>query len=182
MKQPRVFAVCGYKHTGKTTLVSSFVQRLSARGCRVGVIKHDGHDYLAHPLGTDSHKFVQVGAKETILFDDHGHVSIDRYGDETPALSTLIGAFSQVDVILVEGMKEAPLPKWVLLDERDYDSTKEVYVLPDYAQSKDFHQFVMGFVVSMPSLRVVGSTCPVYHRDDIESMIAVMMEEGLPWD
>jgi hypothetical protein len=125
---------------------------------------------------------VQAGAKETILFNNHGHVSIDRYGDETPALPTLFAAFSQVDVILVEGMKDAPLPKWVLLDERDYDSTRGAYVLPDYAQSKDFHQFVMGFVVSMPSLRVVGSTCPVYHRDDIESMIAVMMEEGLSWD
>ena len=40
-----VIAVCGCKNSGKTTLISRIVNKLSYEGFKVAVIKHDGHNF-----------------------------------------------------------------------------------------------------------------------------------------
>ena len=60
--EPFVLAVCGEKHTGKTTLVERLVAALSARGLRVATVKHDGHEFAADVAGTDSYRHRAAGA------------------------------------------------------------------------------------------------------------------------
>lgn len=59
VKQPFVFAISGYKNSGKTTLICRLIPELKRRGYRVAVIKHDGHDFVGDVPGTDS--FRQIG-------------------------------------------------------------------------------------------------------------------------
>ena len=42
--QPVIFAVSGYKNTGKTTLITGIIPILTEKGYQVAVIKHDGHE------------------------------------------------------------------------------------------------------------------------------------------
>ena len=44
---PFIFAISGYKNSGKTTLITKLIPELKQRGYRVAVIKHDGHDFEA---------------------------------------------------------------------------------------------------------------------------------------
>ena len=45
LKRPAVLAVSGAHNSGKTTLLEKLIPLLRARGLKVGVIKHDGHDF-----------------------------------------------------------------------------------------------------------------------------------------
>ena len=45
LKRPAVLAVSGVHNSGKTTLLEKLLPVLRSRGLKVGVIKHDGHDF-----------------------------------------------------------------------------------------------------------------------------------------
>ena len=45
LKRPAVLAVSGLHNSGKTTLLEKLLPALRSRGLKVGVIKHDGHDF-----------------------------------------------------------------------------------------------------------------------------------------
>ncbi len=54
--------IIGGKNHGKTTLVTELVQELSARGLRVGTIKHTHHQHELDAPGKDSHRHREAGA------------------------------------------------------------------------------------------------------------------------
>lgn len=54
LKRPAVLAVSGVHNSGKTTLLEKLLPVLRSRGLKVGVIKHDGHDFTPDVPGTDS--------------------------------------------------------------------------------------------------------------------------------
>lgn len=54
--------IIGGKNHGKTTLVAELVQELSARGYRVGTIKHTHHQHELDAPGKDSHRHREAGA------------------------------------------------------------------------------------------------------------------------
>ena len=58
----KIVAVCGVKNSGKTTLLAGLVEELVARGKKVAVIKHDGHDFSCDIPGTDSDRLKKAGA------------------------------------------------------------------------------------------------------------------------
>ena len=45
LKRPAVLAVSGVHNSGKTTLLEKLLPVLRSRGLKVGIIKHDGHDF-----------------------------------------------------------------------------------------------------------------------------------------
>ena len=51
LKRPAVLAVSGAHNSGKTTLLEKLIPLLRARGLKVGVIKHDGHDFTPRCAG-----------------------------------------------------------------------------------------------------------------------------------
>ncbi|TWU21770.1 molybdopterin-guanine dinucleotide biosynthesis protein B [Bythopirellula polymerisocia] len=54
--------IIGGKNHGKTTLVTELVQGMTARGIRVGTIKHTHHQHELDVPGKDSHRHRQAGA------------------------------------------------------------------------------------------------------------------------
>ena len=74
LKRPAVLAVSGAHNSGKTTLLEKLIPLLRARGLKVGVIKHDGHDFTPDVPGTDSFRLREAGAE--VL----GIASIFTYG------------------------------------------------------------------------------------------------------
>ncbi len=104
-----VIAVCGCKNSGKTTLITRIVDRLSSVGLKVAVIKHDGHDFSCDIPGTDTYRFTESGAYATACFSDN-RLFIHRIGTGD-TLEGIIGMFPEADLIIVEGCKDSSLPK-----------------------------------------------------------------------
>jgi len=59
---PPVIAVCGFKNSGKTTLLEGVIPVLCNQGLAVGVIKHDAHGVQVDHQGKDSDRLFRVGA------------------------------------------------------------------------------------------------------------------------
>lgn len=112
-------AVCGIKNSGKTTLTEGIIRTMTARGLKIAVLKHDGHEFACDIPGTDSHRFVEAGAFGAAVFSQ-GQIFVRKTGtfpgteDEKEInrlLEQLISAFPEADVILAEGLKGLPVPK-----------------------------------------------------------------------
>ncbi|MGG1880565.1 molybdopterin-guanine dinucleotide biosynthesis protein B [Paenibacillus cisolokensis] len=173
MKVVRVVQLCGYKNSGKTTLLAAVIRQLKARGVRLAVIKHDAHQFeMDHP-GTDTDRFREAGA-DAVAITSPGRTAVLMEA-ETP-LETLIGAFRDVDLVLVEGFKQAAYPKLVLLrDEADAGLLQL--------------QGIMGIVVPKEMIKpqkmteepgrgqTVGSDlpAPVIPRDDVDAIVALIL-------
>jgi molybdopterin-guanine dinucleotide biosynthesis protein B len=111
---PPVLAVSGFKNSGKTTFIERVLPLLTDRGLRVAVIKRDGHRFEADVRGTDTWRFLRAGANGTAVFDGEKYMLVKR---ETVSEDRLFEAFSDADLILLEGFKSSPLPKIEMLSE-----------------------------------------------------------------
>lgn len=107
--KPVVFAVSGIKNSGKTTLICKLVQALTIRGFKVGVIKHDGHEFEADHEGTDSYKHKVAGAESVIVYSKSKLMMIKDHKE--PHLEEMIAFQKDMDVIILEGMKYSDYPK-----------------------------------------------------------------------
>ncbi|MCW5979646.1 MAG: molybdopterin-guanine dinucleotide biosynthesis protein B [Bryobacteraceae bacterium] len=105
-----VLAVCGWKDSGKTTLLEHAIQHVHARSLRVGVVKHDAHGLDVDKAGSDSDRLFRAGA-DVIL---QGPSESIRRSRQVP-LGSLEFAVHELlltnDLVLVEGHKRTPLPK-----------------------------------------------------------------------
>lgn len=106
---PPIIAVCGIKNSGKTTLLAHLIPRLAAAGIKVGVIKHDGHDFVPDVPGTDSFRLREAGTAAVAVY------SADRYmvtaGWREFDAPFLLDHFRDMDLVLWEGGKHSGYPK-----------------------------------------------------------------------
>ena len=79
LKHPAVLAVSGVHNSGKTTLLEKLIPLLRARGLKVGVIKHDGHDFTPDVPGTDSYRLREAGAEEACVLITDSWAEIAEY-------------------------------------------------------------------------------------------------------
>jgi molybdopterin-guanine dinucleotide biosynthesis protein B len=110
---------CAYgSGIGKTTLLTSLIPVLTARGLNLSVIKHAHHTFdIDHP-GKDSYRIREAGAVQTMLgsrrrwalMTEMSRISERkddlRLAELLPHMDT-----SLVELILVEGFKQEPIPK-----------------------------------------------------------------------
>jgi molybdopterin-guanine dinucleotide biosynthesis protein B len=100
--------------TGKTTLLCRLLPLLTARGLRVGVVKHAHHDFDTDIPGKDSYELRKAGAAQMLvasrerwaLVAETPHAREPRLEEAMRHLDR-----SALDLILVEGFKADPFPK-----------------------------------------------------------------------
>lgn len=113
--KPVIFAISGYKNSGKTTLTEKLVRRLTQMGYRVATIKHDGHDFDPDVPGTDSYRHRTAGAYGTAVFS-RGHWMVVKEQPKEPEKPidehNLIAMFPEADIILLEGFKHSSWPQY----------------------------------------------------------------------
>ncbi len=97
--------------TGKTTLLEKVIAELKSRGYKVGVIKHDAHQFdIDHP-GKDSYRLTAAGA-DTMLISSPAKLALVKQHPASPSLDELLETyFTDVDLVVTEGFKKSGLPK-----------------------------------------------------------------------
>jgi molybdopterin-guanine dinucleotide biosynthesis protein MobB len=96
--------ICGWSGSGKTTLVVELVRRFTARGLRVGVIKHDVHGLSQAGGDKDSDRIFQAGADAVVV--GPGEVMQRMHPGPDRSLPELIAELdARCDLVLCEGFK-----------------------------------------------------------------------------
>ncbi len=99
--------------TGKTTLMEAVVAELKKRGYRVGAVKHSTHRIEMDREGSDSWRFSRAGCDASVVVAP-GTLAIIRRVEEPSIEEVLEEASRGMDIVLVEGYKEMPLPRILL--------------------------------------------------------------------
>ena len=110
LKRPAVLAVSGLHNSGKTTLLEKLLPALRSRGLKVGIIKHDGHDFTPDVPGTDSYRLREGGAVGGAVY-----AALRLWGTfwcRRP-VQDLLALFERhgYDLVLLEGFKDSGWPK-----------------------------------------------------------------------
>lgn len=109
---PVIFAVSGYKNSGKTWLICELINEFIDDGHSVGVVKHDGHDMISCSEGTDTYKFMSKGALSASVFSNSGYVLNSR---QDISYEEIIRQMSESEpvphFIILEGFKDSSYPK-----------------------------------------------------------------------
>jgi molybdopterin-guanine dinucleotide biosynthesis protein MobB len=108
----RIVSVVGHKNAGKTTLVVALAREFSRQGRRVATIKHASHPARFDAEGTDSWRHFHEGMADGVLVAGPGlRALVERRPDDTDPETLARRFFADRDLVLVEGFKQADLPK-----------------------------------------------------------------------
>lgn len=109
---PPIVCFVGRSGAGKTTVIESVVAELKRRGLKVGVIKHDAHDFEMDRPGKDTWRFSQAGADAVAISSPRKVALIERVEREWPLDEVVALLRERVDIVLAEGYKrDASKPK-----------------------------------------------------------------------
>jgi molybdopterin-guanine dinucleotide biosynthesis protein B len=109
-KLPPIVSIAGRSRVGKTTFLVKLIAELSARGFRIGVVKHSVHSFVPSEPGRDTWKHAQAGA-EAVAFASRDQLVISRSLRAEWTLDQIAASLGDVDLVLTEGYKQAHKPK-----------------------------------------------------------------------
>jgi molybdopterin-guanine dinucleotide biosynthesis protein MobB len=107
-----VISIVGRSHAGKTTLLEKLIRELTARGRRIGTVKHHFHGPVEVDVpGKDSWRHRRAGAVAVALASRQTFFVV-RDTPEDESLEAIVHrALAGVDLVLTEGFKSGPMPK-----------------------------------------------------------------------
>ncbi len=109
-----ILGFAAFSGTGKTTLLVNLLPRLTARGLRIGMVKHAHHTFEVDKPGKDSYELRKAGARQMLVASSlRWALMVDHEDPEEPRLDELLRHLDQtrLDLILVEGFKHEAFPK-----------------------------------------------------------------------
>lgn len=100
-------AFTGVSNSGKTTIIEKISTILNGR-YKIGIIKHDPKDKAVFDKeGKDSFKFFETGADVVVV----SPTRTTYFSHKQKELSEIASIFGNIDLLLVEGLKNLPLPR-----------------------------------------------------------------------
>ena len=109
MKKRLAVAFTGPSNSGKTTLILKVARKLiNEYKKEVAIIKHDPGDKARFDVvGKDSYKFSDTGAEVIVTSPNR----TTYFSKKNKDLDEMIRLFHTFDILLVEGLKNLPLPR-----------------------------------------------------------------------
>ena len=109
-------AFTGPSNSGKTTLILNVARKLiHEHSLEVAIIKNDPKDKARFDVpGKDSYKFSDTGAEVIVT----SPTRTTYFSQRSKELDELMAMFGRFDVLLVEGLKNLPLPRISIFREK----------------------------------------------------------------
>jgi molybdopterin-guanine dinucleotide biosynthesis protein B len=109
LKKRLAVAFTGPSNSGKTTLILKVARKLiHEHNLEVAIIKHDPKDKARFDVeGKDSYKFSDTGAEVIVTSPNRTTYFSHRRSE----LEDMVRLFGDFDILLVEGLKNLPLPR-----------------------------------------------------------------------
>ncbi|QJW44780.1 molybdopterin-guanine dinucleotide biosynthesis protein B [bacterium BFN5] len=107
---PPIISFVGYSNSGKTTFLVNLISELKQRGYKVGVIKHDGHDFIIDYPQTDTWQHREAGA-DTVCIASASQLALVKQTVQPACIDDLMQYFEDVDIVLTEGFKQESKPQ-----------------------------------------------------------------------
>jgi len=163
----RIIGLAGWSGSGKTTLITKVLPRLIARGCRVSTLKHAHHGFDLDQPGKDSFMHREAGATEVVISSAKRFALLHELRDETEwDLPALLGKFTAVDLVLIEGFKRDAFPKIEIYRA----ANGKPLIHPD-----DPLIVAIASDTALPQVKV-----PVIDLNDIERIADVLLKHATP--
>ncbi len=111
-----LLAIVAWSGTGKTTLLQQVIPLLKTRGIRSGLIKHTHHQMDIDTPGKDSYLLRKAGADQVIVASNQRWALMCETPEQPLDLAELAARMDHaaLDLVLVEGFKDEPVPKIAL--------------------------------------------------------------------
>lgn len=112
----RLLAISAWSGTGKTTLLEQVIPLLKTQGIRSSLIKHTHHQMDIDTPGKDSYLLRKAGADQVIVASNQRWALMVESPNKPLSLMQLASQMdsSTLDLVLVEGFKDEPVPKIAL--------------------------------------------------------------------
>ena len=107
-----LIGIIGWSGSGETTLIEKAVPLLVAEGLKVNLVKSSHHNIELEPPQKDSARMRRSGATEVLLTSPYRFaITHELRGGKSPPLAELLSRMQAVDLTLVEGFRDEPIPK-----------------------------------------------------------------------
>lgn len=107
---PPIISIVGKSNSGKTTFLEKLIPELKSMGYKIGVVKHSHHQIEIDKEGKDSWRHQKAGADSVAIVSPE-RFAVVKQTDVELSLDELRTFFSDVDIIITEGYKNAEKPK-----------------------------------------------------------------------
>ncbi len=153
----KVIGVCGFKNSGKTTLVERLVRHLTGLGYRISTVKHAHHDFDIDQEGRDSFRHRKAGASEVAVVSQKRLAVLSEFGDQRePPLADVLERLKPCDLVIIEGYKRDAHDK---IEVRNLDLAH-----PELARGDPT------IVAIAASGTVENAPVPAFGRDDVAEL------------
>ncbi len=133
-------AFTGPSNSGKTTLILKVARKLIHEyGKEVAIIKNDPKDKARFDVpGKDSYKFSDTGAEVVVTSPTRTTLFSQRHKE----LDEIVELFGHFDILLVEGLKNLPLPRISIFRDKideDYFPYMNALAIDDSVVTSDYN-------------------------------------------
>lgn len=161
-----LLGIAAFSGTGKTTLLTQLIPKLSASGLRVAVIKHAHHLFDIDKPGKDSYRIREAGAKQIIVASNRLLALMQTSDDDKtePVLAECLSRLDKqkLDLILVEGFKHEAIPKL----ELHRASIGEPLLYPDDPNV---------IALATDDVSIATSSIPVMDLNDLDTILQFIL-------
>ena len=100
----KIVGIVGWKDSGKTTIATKIINKLSYKNFRVASIKHAHHEFDIDHENTDSFKHRLAGSSQVIVSSSKRWVKISELNNaKEKTLDYLINQLSEVGAVMIVG-------------------------------------------------------------------------------
>lgn len=162
-KVKKIIGVCGWKNSGKTTLITSVLPVFVQNSISVGVIKHTHHKVSLDRPGKDSYLYREHGATTSVIMIDKGW-AMTHSSEKTLKPYDIFHRIEE-EFVIIEGFKMLAHPKI------------EVYT-PENNKPLGFSEWTNIVAVASDKPLDIPSELLWCNRNNPEDIFSIMLQEA----
>lgn len=109
--RPPIVTFVGNSGVGKTTFLEQLIPVLKARGYRLAIIKHHGHDFQFDYPGKDTWRFTEAGGDIVVISSPVKLGLVEQVSGHERSLEEIAAIVGErVDLVLAEGYRQEGMP------------------------------------------------------------------------